>query len=240
VASLDTSDLDDDPVLKEELERRNRQRTSDGLPSRAGELAGPFRKACEELRDSARKSAVKSLEVWLDGRHRDGRHIISLVDGVFDGHHSDEPKGYRKHVADLVSGRGLLSVINKAAETNAGTGTGPTGSADRFPLRESMLLPWARSAGSDRRSRHLTRVLRIRSALVSTATEVVLEDLDACVSALHDRMRARAELYQGLIRDCTEELAGLSGLADAATGPWAAAAGILDSIEPPDLVRAQR
>lgn len=244
VGSVDgDDDLDDDEDLLLIRRLKERQPVREPLPARAQELAGMFRQSCEQLRWFARKRAVESLREWLAARGREGEPLIRRVDDVLNGHQSNELRAYRLVAENLVLGTALTRRVDSdAAKLDARAEQDSAwGDGIRFPLGESTILPWARPAGSDPRGRHLTRVLRIRSALVSAATQIVLEDVDGYVAVLHRRMQKLTLAYRDEFKAFTpDKFARLLGVTETATNPWAADARILENIVPLEHLRAGR
>jgi len=81
----------------------------------------------------------------------------------------------------------------------------PAGVPAGFPLRRDQATPWSADAAGDDAGRHVIRMLRMRSALIASVTDIALSDLDDLQYEIHKLLQslltARVKLPEGPSRE---------------------------------------
>jgi hypothetical protein len=190
-------DVDDEDEYGLPPIRRHEQH----VPQTTEDFTAVFAATCRELRGYAQERAFEGLRGWLRQRHIDGLDLRRQVDRTIS------PEAWRR----LASTKPLESIgfaidellepdrlfdatagyVTKQLQRENGDGQQQVlpGFTGRFPLRRDQVLPWSAEAAGDEASRHLVRMLRMRSVFVASVTEIALSDLDDLQYRIYDRLR---------------------------------------------------
>lgn len=170
-----------------------------GLPQRLGDFQDAFKRTCGELRDYARDQAVAGARRWLAERSaaaeaRDlQRRASALLDSEVRARFADRPGLEHLPTAIERITRPEVSADRLAAIVQRGDSAIP--GEPLFPLRAEQLTSWARESPADESARHFVRVVRLRSALIDSATDYAF----GCLDTVHALIAAQLHrLYSEL------------------------------------------
>jgi hypothetical protein len=203
--------------------------SSQSMPESTDDFVEVFTDTCRSLREYSRSRALKGLERWFSLRSRDGSALRQRVEQMLSAQAKERLK--QESLTDVSTGIGELldpagnykpdllyevaarRVGGQPQQPNEQAGAdqdqaadpgGPASVPAGFPLRGHQAAPWSADAASDDAARHVIRMLRMRSAIIASVTDIALSHLDDLQYEIHKMLHGLltgVRLPEGLRRE---------------------------------------
>jgi hypothetical protein len=177
------------------------------LPQTADDFAEIYSVTCAKLAVYARERVLDGLRRWLVSRGREVADLRQRATAMLTPEVRSRLDG--GSLAGLAAGidvllapesvyEGLVGLIERERPVNGDPASSPVspGGPSGFPLRAGQAMPWSADWSGDESTRHVVRMLRIRSAFVASVTEQALAELEA----LQDLIYTALSFNLGLIK----------------------------------------
>jgi hypothetical protein len=175
------------------------------LPQSVEELVEPFAESCRQLRALSLEALGPGLSRWLARRSAESADLRRRAEQLLDAGARERIAADRRlplvvQVLTLLLDPAVLAddAVAQLAELAGPADAGDAARAEQeydrrvreaFPLRRDQVPGWATDPPGARGTRHIVRVLRMRSALIEKVTEIGLEDLGLLLEEVHGMLK---------------------------------------------------